>query len=450
MLSESILINIFLGIVITFTSYSSANTTAEPVSTNIQQVFQPDKSSEAKNPAVQGLEGINNDTVEINVVFSSNGMYSGIKPIQIKDGKMLSDIITMINKSKLISDEAKINNMSGMAEKNNKLIFVARDGSKNEITFAFDDPAFSVGYIDVDGKKYDPGYDFFRYIRDLTEYTQFDTNLDNEVTGLFNKYNWTIDYRINTFKNRLPADFKHEAGEYPVKIYWAYNNELSKSIGMDYSGYLGENIDVEVYRLREPLPDFMKPRMNARGVVLKYEGKIIGAYIDAGRHDCFACSLDRKSIKAITGEEWDNWVDAYIDYDNDLESKMSKMSPEDIIKQYYKAMDEHDEKSQFACMTRRKLCSYLAMNMDNNRLFNTSFNDVYLDGEQNVISAKLLEVSEVKGLDNPDGFIEYKATVDFKFKKSITSDSGVQTRFLLLKKETDKSGWRIQSEGTGP
>ncbi|MCR4436562.1 MAG: DUF4829 domain-containing protein [Clostridiales bacterium] len=39
------------------------------------------------------------------------------------------------------------------------------------------------------------------------------------------------------------------------------------------------------------------------------------------------------------------------------------------------------------------------------------------------------------------------------FKKSFdinVTDSGIQPRFIILKKESEKSGWRIQGEGTGP
>ncbi len=74
----------------------------------------------------------------------------------------------------------------------------------------------------------------------------------------------------------------------------------------------------------------MKSRMNARGITLKYDGKIIGAYIDAGRHDSFACSPDRKSLKDITNKDWDNWVGDYIDYNSGLETKLPKMGPEDL------------------------------------------------------------------------------------------------------------------------
>ncbi len=126
------------------------------------------------------------------------------------------------------------------------------------------------------------------------------------------------------------------------------------------------------------------------------------------------------------------------------------MKPEEVIRQYYDAMNSHDQKMQFACMTRQNLCNYLSSNMDNNRLINQGFNDVFIDGEQNVKSAKLLDVQEMSGIDNGSGTVEYAVTVDYQFKKEITSASGEQPRFIILKKESDQSGWRIQSEGTGP
>jgi hypothetical protein len=194
----------------------------------------------------------------------------------------------------------------------------------------------------------------------------------------------------------------------------------------------------------------MEPRMDSRGIILKYDGKIVGAYIDAGRHSNFACSLDRKNLKDITNREWDNWVNDYINYNNEIEIKLSKMKPEEIIKQYYNAINKHDEKMQFACMTLQNVCDYLAMNMDNNLLINQDFNSAYADGVQNIKSAKFIDLQEANVSSNPRDTVEYAVTVDFKFKKEITSNNGKQTRFVILKKESEKSGWRIQGEGTGP
>jgi len=389
------------------------------------------------------------DIAKIDIILDENGAYwKEVKPISITDNKMIYDIMSMIEESKPLADESIMNKMSGMSYKNNKLIVTGTDGSKKEITFAYD-TLYEIGYIESDGKKTEPDYSFFRYIRDLNEYTKPDTNIEQQILQLFDKYNWTVDYRINTLKEKLPENLKHKAGEYPVKIYWTYNNELSKEIELDFTDYLGKDVVVDIYRLREPLPEFMKPRRNARGIVIKYNGEIIGAYIDAGRHYSFACSLDRKSLKDITGKEWDGWIENYIDYEDELEIKLSKMGPEDIIREYFKALDKNDIKTVWACMTRENLSKYLSTNMDNQYLFNKD-GDVIDYDINNINSAKLLEIKEFNGLNNKPGILEYQVKVDYDFIKPITADDGVWTRFILLKKESEKSGWRIDGIGTGP
>ena len=388
------------------------------------------------------------EITEIDVMFDSNVVYwnGQPKPMQIKNRKMITDILSMITQSRLLRDESNVEHMSGMASRHNKMLLIAKDNSQKEITFVYDDPAFAVGYIEMDGQKYEADYSFFRYMRDLTEYMKFDTVIAPQVVELFKQYNWAVDYKVNEIKEILPATLKHGAGEYPSKIYWAYNNELSKNIGLDFSQYLGKPVDVEIYRLREPLPDYMRPYMNARGIVLKYNRKIVGAYIDAGRHRSFACSVDKKSLQNITGQDWNGWIDNYIDYSDALEAELSGMNPEDIIKQYYDAMDKHDEKLQFACMTRNHLCMYLSINMDNNELYNPP--GASMD-YQNVESAKLISLRKVELKDNSGGTITYEAKVDVVFKDLTIENNGVYTRFICLKKETLQSGWRIEEIGTG-
>jgi hypothetical protein len=190
----------------------------------------------------------------------------------------------------------------------------------------------------------------------------------------------------------------------------------------------------------------LEPRRDARGIVLKYNDEIVGAYIDAGRHDSFACSLDRKNLKEITGKEWDEWIADYIDYQDELEIKLSKMGPEDIIREYFRALDKHDIKMVWACMTRKNLSQELSINMNNNYLFNKNSDKI----DYNIKSAKLLEIKELKVFSDEPGMLEYQVEVKFDFKKPITSEDGVWPRFVILKKETEKSGWRIDSIGTGP
>ena len=65
---------------------------------------------------------------------------------------------------------------------------------------------------------------------------------------------------ITTSRNLFYATDVLNAGEYPTKIYWAYNNELSKSIGLDFSKFMGTEVWIKIYNLNEPLPEFLKPQ----------------------------------------------------------------------------------------------------------------------------------------------------------------------------------------------
>ncbi|MGI6776463.1 MAG: DUF4829 domain-containing protein [Acetivibrionales bacterium] len=122
------------------------------------------------------------------------------------------------------------------------------------------------------------------------------------------------------------------------------------------------------------------------------------------------------------------------------------MEPKDIIREYFKALDRHDIKMVWACMTRKSLSQQLSSNMNNQYLFNRDENKI----DYNIKSAKLLETKEFKGIQNEPEVLEYMVEVDFDFVKPITSDDGIQPRFVILKKESEKSGWRIDGVGTGP
>ncbi|GAE90780.1 hypothetical protein JCM21531_4419 [Acetivibrio straminisolvens JCM 21531] len=390
--------------------------------------------------------GSTKDITSIEVVLDPDGYYTNeVKPISITDDKMIHDIMSMINESKPLEDESKISKMSAMAYKNNKLVITKVNGGKKEITFAYD-TLYEIGYMEDEGKKLEPDYSFFRYMADLNEYANPGTNIGKQVLELFGKYNWTVDYRINTIKEKLPGNLKHKAGQYPIEIYWAHNNELSKGIGLDFTKYMGKDVTVEIYRLREPLPEFMKPRIDARGIVVKYNDEIIGAYIDAGRYGFMACSLDRKSLKEVSGKEWNVWIEDYIDFEDELEIRLSKMKPEDVVREYFKAIDEHNEKMIRACTTRENQLKYLSIGMNSQDLFNKNESKI----DSNIKKAKLLEIKEFKGFDNEPGVLEYEVTVDFEFQEPIVENNGVRTRFVILKKESEKSGWRIDGVGTGP
>ncbi len=187
----------------------------------------------------------------------------------------------------------------------------------------------------------------------------------HQAQELLLKYGWTTTGRQATYRITLPQRFEHRPGEFPIPIYWAYNNELSKAIGLDLSPHLGQRVEVTVYELQEELPESLRPYTEARAVVVTHDGEIIGAWIDKGRHYAFACSLDRKPFEEIVGLDWSEWLVAsgVVNLDNPVEKELATLSPEEIIACYYQALDDHDDERAYACLTRRSLTDFLFTNM---------------------------------------------------------------------------------------
>ena len=117
---------------------------------SLEQETQKDKVGDKEQGTTDRTKGI----TKIELILDTNGTYwNKVKPILIKDSKMINDIMSMIEESKPLTDESKISKMSGMARKNNKLVITEAEGSKKEITFAYD-TLYEIGYIEEDGRKY--------------------------------------------------------------------------------------------------------------------------------------------------------------------------------------------------------------------------------------------------------------------------------------------------------
>ncbi len=309
------------------------------------------------------------------------------------------------------------------------------------------------GYVELDGRWVEVPPAFNGLLFSLADYRRASGAVDKADAAFLKRYGWTPLFRINSGTVKLPDRFVHRAGEFPVVLYWAYNNELNRDIGLDLAPYLGREVEVTLYKVVEPLPPFMDPRRWAgRAVVVKVEGRIVGAWIDAGRHYGFACSLKGRRLEEITGRTFAQWVAGVIDYDDATERRLAALAPEEVIRTYYAAVNRRDYRMARACETRESLTGYLFRNMDNNWLYNASYESGSLDGLENIRRAKLLAVRELKESHEPGAqdTRRYAVEVDLRFRKVITMDSGRHVLFFTLKKETERTGWRITGIGTGP
>ena len=92
-------------------------------------------------------------------------------------------------------------------------------------------------YIAKDGGLAEVETDFACYIDSLLENRNITANLeDTDAVAIFQKYGWTVEYQISAM-NKKRDNINALSGFNPNAYYFAYNNELSKDIGLDMSGY---------------------------------------------------------------------------------------------------------------------------------------------------------------------------------------------------------------------
>lgn len=313
------------------------------------------------------------------------------------------------------------------------------------------DTLYDKAYVVKDGGLHETGTDFARYIDSLLENKDITASIKDDAAALFKEYGWTLDYRVSELKQEL-SKIKVLRAFDPDTYYFAYNNELSKDIGLDMSGYATADVDVEIYRIHESMPQEFYPIQNSRGIVVKSGGKIIGAFISAGRHSAFnACSLKGNSFEKVTGQTLNEWLADMIREDS-IENRLSKLEPERIIEEYFMALNNKDTETAGYCISKKTLLGNLTVNMPNDALFNDriglSLTDADIGAKSsfgNLKSAKLLEVELIDEAEK--NVKRFRVTASLQYKEDITISSGEQYWDCIMVYESPQTGWKIEGFG---
>lgn len=182
-----------------------------------------------------------------------------------------------------------------------------------------------------------------------------------------------------------------------------------------------------------------------RGILIKYKEKIIGAYIDDGRFQsnkggsCIA--INGKSYKDLTGKKFTEDITRFINTEDELYKKISSMSPRQVIKTYYKAVNAQDERIKLACMSCNNIMDNMSINMERDILFNEEFQESHI---------KFLKVIMVRGMKNQstDKAKWYNVNFFIKVKDNKTPlEDGLDGRFVQIIKEGDL--WKVNNVVTG-
>lgn len=238
----------------------------------------------------------------------------------------------------------------------------------------------------------------------------------------------------------------------PNTYYFAYNNELSKDIGLDMSAFSNNaELNASIYRIHEPMPKEFYPIQNCRGIILKAGDKIIGAFISVGRHSTFsACSLKGNSFEKVTGRSLEQWIAAKVKADGD-EVQLAQLVPEKVIEAYFKALANKNEYRAECCVSKQSLLESLTINMPNEELFNQGISLPLTDSTSNVIpfdnlkSATLLEIKELN--EQTKNTKKFGVQVNLQFNQVVSIDNGTLPWDCTMIYESPETGWKIKSFG---
>lgn len=385
--------------------------------------------------------------VKIEILSDMIGFKSA-NEFETTDSTIVTFIDSILRTSQTTTEEDNLNNN----HTNQYLIKLSNDIGRYSCKLYYD-TLYNKAYTEKDGGLYKTGTDFARYIDSFLENTDIAMHIDDtDVVALFRGYGWTLDYQISALNNKLNnisvlSEFN------PNTYYFAYNNELSKDIGLDMSRYSDSaNINVKIYRIHESMPQEFYPIQNCRGIVVKNRNKIIGAYISAGRHSTFnACSLKGNSFEKVTGLTINDWLSQMIKADSN-EERLSNLEPEQVVEKYFISLDKKDAETAVCCISKKALLGKLTSNILNKELFAERI-ILPLTGASieskaifdNLKSAKLLK-AELK--DEPDKHIKiFRVAVDLQYNNELTVSSGEQIWDCQIVYESPQTGWKIEGFG---
>ncbi len=281
----------------------------------------------------------------------------------------------------------------------------------------------------------DPGASLVYPFRLWTEKPPLSTDGVEPWRELLAGYGWTPFFVISretlTLPQRLTASTTDAAD-----LYFTWLDLFLQDAGYDLTPYLGQEVQVTILGLWETVPWGSFNQMNwssasslpvnLRGIVLEQDGRVLGACVSAGRHDCtWKLSLKGSGALALLG------IDDPTEYlvsraeVSEEEAARAQLGPEEAVRGYFTAEDPRGDWT-----ARRVLLARRCANMADDRLF-LDFGEEYADEEDRANAAERLGEPAAVNLEDE---VEYVWRADFP---------GGETRYVKLVHESDATGWKV-------
>jgi len=293
-----------------------------------------------------------------------------------------------------------------------------------------------------------------------TAISSLSDSLLTDPVALLAHFHWSIKNNWDDYIVDLPRTFEIQPGAYPIGLYWAYNSALSRAVGLDYKDYLGQEVTLSIYNLNEALPPMEPsyPFTEARTVLLSYQGKIIGGWIEPESSSfslTTATALDGRRFEQIVDMPWEEWLvhSEIIDSTNEVELRLAPLTPEEMISSFYNAISEGDYSFASAHFSGQYWSKYMGYGLAaRSEIPRMGSMETFLEniGLKNI---RFVKVERVKREMFPTTEALYSAVVDIMYKEELgwgTGTNGQHIFFFTISGSGDKVRYRIDDIGSGP
>lgn len=373
-----------------------------------------------------------------------NYFEEGYKPAVISDSKYIQLILDLLAQG--CSSQINEEDMGGNYVKNQPLVFYEADKVLATLTINYDS-LYHQGWVQYGEYSFQVEEDFFRLLEAFEAYRPKVNEITEDVEQLFGKYGYTPAFLMGHSEKRLPQTLEMKNINDSENLYFAMSLEMSKAIGLDYgeqsieSSVLGKEVTVEIYRLVESLPESAKPYLDARGIVIRYEGKIVGAHIDTGRHSGAMFTLSGKSFEEIT----EMTPAIYLAKGVMASFERGYKSDEELITNYFKAQVKRDAVTYYKTISTQMCLDLLFGNMDNTKLFNEQSMSTLMPHYYKKVDILDIKLSEINDKLSTNKTKIYEVNYQIETEPESTLESGKYIRMVTLVNEEGK--WLVAGEG---
>lgn len=300
------------------------------------------------------------------------------------------------------------------------------------------------------------------------------------VITLLTNYGWHPKFaQERTQVLNLPRSYVDAPGAYPVGLYWAYHDVLSKTIGLDLTPYLGTTVRVHIIPVQHWKTGVIALDQNVTtyAILVQSDKRVVGAWISQGlRGSQYAMSLSKRFFAQLTHQTWGQWLVAQgiANVKSQSYAQRASMTAPQVIRAYFQAINDHQDQLARSYMSEYSLYQELAMNLPEQE--GELYNSGYSNRNDWISNVKSVHVTGIK-LNNLPPYVgnssdpvvklenrietnlfnrqdygqdEYRVDVVETFHKVSTRNNGPGGWFVDVVRETPHGPWEFVGMGSGP